>query len=277
MTIQLKPLSVALALVLGTFAASSANAALVSSVVVPFSNSASVEVTEATSGTKILSGVGLGSTELRQFDKSLGVLTGATVNLVSKRTQTTRVQSTSGAKDDKKNGKDDGEDDDKNTYLEHAIASFSSTDELGVLTLDFGSVLQNSTPSQLAFSIFNGSDADRVGLDLDGIIGKGDDSQLYANLAEFNALGAGSQRDFWASLKTSAVGNFLTSYTLKLSDADDGATHSRNKDHSLTLNLKGSVIAANQLPANDVPEPGTMALLALGLVGVATSLRRRKV
>ena len=55
------------------------------------------------------------------------------------------------------------------TYLLHAAPSFSSGSSLNALTLDFGTVSQNASVGPLAFSLFNLSNADRVGLDLDSM------------------------------------------------------------------------------------------------------------
>jgi len=52
------------------------------------------------------------------------------------------------------------------TYLLHAAPSFDSGSSIDSLTLDFGSVEQNSTVSSLGFSIFNLADPDRTDLDL---------------------------------------------------------------------------------------------------------------
>lgn len=155
-------------------------------------------------------------------------------------------------------------------YLLHADASFDGGGML-TLDLDFGNVYQNPGVTTLPFSIFNAA-GERVGLDLDGIVGSGDTSKLYTDLAPFTGLAAGSSLVFSAYLDTTALGNYSATYKLTLSDADVGARTSRYKyaDY-LILNLKGSVIERPQL----VPEPGVLGLLGLGLLGLALTQRRR--
>jgi len=166
-------------------------------------------------------------------------------------------------------------------YLLHAAASFRADGSQGMLDLDFGNVALGSAAT-LGFGLFNLSDPNRVGLDLDLITGSGDIGKLTTDLALFDALGAGDNNLFQAMLDTSTAGQFEASYLLDLSDADVGAGSSRF-GHALTLNLRGNVfdppstdVGGNTRdPRNDVPEPTTLALGALALLGVAATRRRK--
>jgi hypothetical protein len=175
-------------------------------------------------------------------------------------------------------------------YLQHADVSFNGiptgtgakspdkktaltpTTQL-VLNLDFGQLYRGDPFGSLDFSIFNAA-GDRVGLDLDTFFGSGDVTKLTTNLTNFANLGAGSNLGFKAFLDTSDLGAFSAGYSLNLSDADVGATSTRFSDYSLTLNLMGTVI--DRLPGNTVPEPNTVALLGLGLLGMMFSRGRRR-
>jgi hypothetical protein len=152
------------------------------------------------------------------------------------------------------------------TYLLHAAPSFDGSGSQNAMTLDFGTVIQGSSVSPLAFSVFNLANPDRVGLDLDSILGSGDSSTLTTNLAPFANLGQGSGNGFNAFLNTATLGSFAAQYILNLSDADVGASSSRS-NYQLTLNLTGNVAP--------VPVPAAVWLFGSALAGMGIIGRRK--
>jgi hypothetical protein len=144
------------------------------------------------------------------------------------------------------------------SYLLHAAASFDGSSVSNVLTLDFGTITQNSAAS-LNFALFNLANADRIGLDLDSVIGSGDTSAFDSGLSAFADLAQGGSLSF--------TGAFSAQYLLNLSDADFGASSTR-QNHQLTLNLIGNVSA--------VPVPGAVWLFGSALVGFISVSRRNK-
>jgi hypothetical protein len=163
-------------------------------------------------------------------------------------------------------------------YLLHAAPSFSGTSPQLVLDLDFGTFYLDETAPDLSFSIFNLAD-NRVGLDLDSILGSGHTTSFLSGLTTFTGLAAGDSEDFTASFLTSTLGSFSASYLLTFSDADVGAASSRKNDFEMTLNLWGVVnerVVRSQVPTNSVPEPATFALLSAGLLGLGWQHKRRR-
>ncbi|MCK9605320.1 MAG: hypothetical protein M0R33_02595 [Methylomonas sp.] len=153
------------------------------------------------------------------------------------------------------------------SYLLHALASFDGSAESHSLTLDFGNVAQNSS-ALLDFGLFNLAAADRIGLDLDSVIGSGDTGVFDTGLSTFFDLSQGSSQAFVANLLTADTGAFSAQYLLNLSDADFGASSTRHS-YQLTLNLVGNVSA--------VPIPGAVWLFGsalFGFIGLGRAKRR---
>ena len=151
------------------------------------------------------------------------------------------------------------------SYLQHALASFDGSSVSNVLTLDFGAVTQNSAAA-LNFSLFNLANAERIGLDLDSVNGSGDISAFDTGLSAFTDLAQGDSQSFIANLLTANTGVFSAQYLLNLSDADFGASSSR-QNYQLTLNLVGNVTA--------VPVPGAVWLFGSALLGML-GVRRKQ-
>ncbi|MDD2739787.1 MAG: hypothetical protein PHR94_12715 [Methylomonas lenta] len=154
------------------------------------------------------------------------------------------------------------------SYLLHALASFDGSSEINSLALDFGNVAQNSIAS-LNFGLFNLANADRIGLDLDGVIGSGDTGSFDTGLIAFADLAQSGSQSFIANLLTANTGAFSAQYLLNLSDADLGASSTRG-NYQLTLNLTGNVVAA------PVPVPGAIWLFGSALLGLLSVNRRKQ-
>jgi len=160
------------------------------------------------------------------------------------------------------------------TYILHAAPSFDNGSSIDSLTLDFGSVEQNSTIDSLGFSIFNLADPDnreRTDLDLISFTATGDTSALDSGLTTFANLSQGGEQLFYATLDTTALGSFSVTYLLTLSDAANiGATDSQHT-YSMYLTLTGIVGEVTS-----VPVPDALWLFVTGLVGIVGIARHNK-
>ncbi|PPD33036.1 MAG: PEP-CTERM sorting domain-containing protein [Methylomonas sp.] len=156
------------------------------------------------------------------------------------------------------------------SYLLHAAASFDGSSVSNVLTLDFGSITQNSAAS-LNFGLFNLADANRIGLDLDSVNGSGDTGAFSTDLSLFSGLAQGGSQFFIANLLTANTGTFSAQYLLNLSDEDLGASSTR-QNYQLTLNLTGNVVAATA----PVPVPGAVWLFGSAMLSMLGVSRRKQ-
>lgn len=121
--------------------------------------------------------------------------------------------------------------------LDHALPSFTSPSQAPSRTIDFGNVALGSGVTPVGFDVFNlnAPSGFTAALDLDSVASSGNTAAFTTNLAPFSNLAAGASQAFTTSFNVSAVGTFMATYTLTLSDENlSGAT---NK--TLTLTLKG--------------------------------------
>jgi hypothetical protein len=121
--------------------------------------------------------------------------------------------------------------------LDHALPSFTSPSQTLSRTIDFGNVALGSGIAPVSFDLFNlnAPSGFTAALDLDSVAAYGNTSAFMMDLASFTNLSAGGSHAFTSSFNVSAVGSFLATYTLNLSDENlSGATNKM-----LTLTLKG--------------------------------------
>lgn len=160
-------------------------------------------------------------------------------------------------------------------YLLHAAPSFSETTQVLVLDVDFGTLAIGDSATQ-SFDLFNLASLNRTGLDLDSWIETDLDNKFVIGDLSFTNLSQGASSNGLITFDTSNAGNFNASFVLNLSDANIGASDSWHH-YQLTLNIRGIVGETTSSPAqvNDIPEPGMLALLSIGLFGLLGLTRRR--
>lgn len=140
--------------------------------------------------------------------------------------------------------------------------SFEDAWDLDSLSLDLGIFEQGVAASSVPLRLYNlTSGALTVALNLDSIVPSGHTDVLKTSLTPFSGLAPNSARDFMVSIDTSKVGEYYARYLLKVSDTTGV------RQTPLTLDLKVSI----------VPEPPTVALASIGLVGLLVwGWRKRK-
>jgi hypothetical protein len=160
-------------------------------------------------------------------------------------------------------------------YQDHAAAAFGGVAD-ATLNLDFGSFYLGDQAGGLGFSLAN-LFGDRVALSLTGFTETGDlGNQFGTNLMKFDNLAAGNSKQFEADFLANSVGKYNATYLLTFADyAPQAASSTLHSGATLTLNLSGEVLEKQTVP-NDVPEPASLMLLALGTVALGVSRKRRQ-
>jgi len=136
------------------------------------------------------------------------------------------------------------------SVLAHASPSFASDSDAHGLVIDFGVRARGSSVPAANYAIFNRADASgfTARLDVDSVALSGNTSALSSNVAAFSNLAAAGSAAFSASLDTTSVGSFSTTYTLATSDQDlPGATALA----PLTVSLSARVAIAGDATLDD--------------------------
>ena len=155
-------------------------------------------------------------------------------------------------------------------YLNFANPSFSTGSTVTSSSLNFGTLLVNSGPALLNFTITNIGNINSAGLSLTSISRSTNNSQLTSNITTFsNGLDGGFTNNYSMTFDPLAVGAVSDIFTFNFIDfAPAGSVGARS--YQLNLAVSGNVF-------DPVPEPASWMFMLLGFGLVGTVARRRAV
>ena len=155
-------------------------------------------------------------------------------------------------------------------YLNFANPSFSTGSTVTSSSLNFGTLLVNSGPALLNFTITNIGNINSAGLSLTSISRSTNNSQLTSTITTFsNGLDGGLSNTYSMTFDPLAVGAVNDIFTFNFIDfAPAGSVGARS--YQLNLAVSGNVF-------DPVPEPASWMFMLLGFGLVGTVARRRAV
>ena len=155
-------------------------------------------------------------------------------------------------------------------YLNFANPSFSTGSTVTSSSLNFGTLLVNSGPALLNFTITNIGNINSAGLSLTSISRSTNNSQLTSTITTFsNGLDGGLSNTYSMTFDPLAVGAVSDIFTFNFIDfAPAGSVGARS--YQLNLAVSGNVF-------DPVPEPASWMFMLLGFGLVGTVARRRAV
>ena len=153
-------------------------------------------------------------------------------------------------------------------YLNFANPSFSTGSTVTSSSLNFGTLLVNSGPALLNFTITNIGNINSAGLSLTSISRSTNNSQLTSNITTFsNGLDGGLTNNYSMTFDPLAVGAVSDIFTFNFIDfAPAGSVGARS--YQLNLAVSGNVF-------DPVPEPASWMFMLLGFGLVGAVARRR--
>ena len=153
-------------------------------------------------------------------------------------------------------------------YLNFANPSFSTGSTVTSSSLNFGTLLVNSGPALLNFTITNIGNINSAGLSLTSISRSTNNSQLTSTITTFsNGLDGGLSNTYSMTFDPLAVGAVSDIFTFNFIDfAPAGSVGARS--YQLNLAVSGNVF-------DPVPEPASWMFMLLGFGLVGGIARRR--